>query len=663
MNELLQHLPTHRIEPRLWVERLEIFREPHPDQRIPPITLRRGLNVIWAREPDKDSPHAGLHAAGHGVGKTSFCLLLRYCLGDRSKSIDELKAELILEFPQGGVGAVVHVEGKVYTVFRYFNAYREGMAEQGDDVVSLLLNGGSLTYREFEALLSGAMLSAITPRNIPETGQLIEWRHVLAWMARDQAARLKEFFNWREDKGAGLKRSRKDPPIVFRALLGLVEERESKLLTRLRSLKKYLETAQAAHTSLLQEPSLIRQRIDSEVRIWLNAPHDLPRYSNDLFKTSVEQEIIKKQIKAKASLDQLESEITVLEEDLFQARLEHQQVKSVSDTAQIDYEKADAARQGDEAAYRKLTEKREKLRGLFDICDHGQVFFQDCHHIKNEIETVSFLGGREQNALYKNVEYWTERTKQALTRQDELKKLLKSAFGKATAKEKAIKDCKLRRDTSLLEWSRGQGLLEELARWKENLGSPETAKKVYKVAKLCTSIQQKIDSAHTRLSVVQHESSARKRALGELTNFLAQELLSKDAYGAMDVRNKSRPFRLSLRGGQAFRVLEILLGDLVCLLDASSSASAFPGLLIHDCPREADMGPHPYGDFLSLIERIQTQAYKDGVPFQYIVTTTTPPPESLQKFPYLRLTLDPSKEDGLLFKKRFNSQSQSQAGL
>jgi hypothetical protein len=106
-------------------------------------------------------------------------------------------------------------------------------------------------------------------------------------------------------------------------------------------------------------------------------------------------------------------------------------------------------------------------------------------------------------------------------------------------------------------------------------------------------------------------------------------------------------------------VLEILVGDLVCLLDSSHPASAFPSLLIHDCPREADMGPRPYRDFLHLIERIEREAYGDAVPFQYIVTTTTPPPESLQKEPYLRLTLDPSQDEGLLFGRRFKSSIQT----
>jgi hypothetical protein len=100
---------------------------------------------------------------------------------------------------------------------------------------------------------------------------------------------------------------------------------------------------------------------------------------------------------------------------------------------------------------------------------------------------------------------------------------------------------------------------------------------------------------------------------------------------------------------------------LVCMLDAGDPASAFPGFLIHDCPREADMGPRPYRDFLHLIERIEREAYGDSAAFQYIVTTTTPPPESLQKEPFLSLTLDPSRDEGLLFRRRFKTQAQTES--
>ena len=72
---------ANRSEPRLWVRRLVIWSEPGIVVRE--ITLRPGLNIIWAPDPaDLPGVSDGQTAPGHGSGKTLFCRLLRYCLGE-----------------------------------------------------------------------------------------------------------------------------------------------------------------------------------------------------------------------------------------------------------------------------------------------------------------------------------------------------------------------------------------------------------------------------------------------------------------------------------------------------------------------------------------------------------------------------------------------------
>lgn len=658
MEALLQHLSTQKTAPRLWVERLAIFSEPDADRCLRSVSFRQGINVIWAREPDDKSTYAGIHAAGHGVGKSSLCLLLRYCLGDSSKSIEELRDEVLAEFPQGGVGAVIHIGSETYAIFRFFNPYREGFSSSGDDLEDLLIQGGSQSFKDFEAHLSEAMLSSVSPRTIPETGQAILWRHLLAWMARDQGSRFKSFFSWREGEGTGLQRSRQDPPIVMRAVLGLLDHGESQLLMRLRTLERELETAEENTARLRQEPSLIRRRIESELRVWLNTPADLPMHSDDLFKESIETTVRSAKATTETTLTRLEADEEKLANELFELRVVQRERQREYDLVDTDYKMADAVRRNDEDAYRQLADRREKLKALAGPCEHGRVELQDCTHIQNEIQAISFKDGRDLNALGKIGADWTARAAQALERRKQAEAPLRSAEQQLAAKEQQVRALRVRRNTAALEQDRGQRLLSELERWEKASGSPEAAEQLKKSLARCIEIEQSINAVRVQLAALQHERSAREKSLGELTNLLAQELLSKEAFGALEVRDEIRPFRLSLRGGEAFRVLEILIGDLVCLLDASNPASAFPGLLIHDCPREADMGPRPYRDFLHLIERIEREAYGDAAPFQYIVTTTTPPPESLQVKPYLRLTLDPSHDEGLLFGRRFRTQVQ-----
>lgn len=660
MDDLIKRLSAQKTAPRLWVERLSIFSEPSAEHCLRSIAFRRGINIVWAREPDEQSAYAGIHAAGHGVGKTSLCLLLRYCLGDSSKSIDELREEVLGEFPQGGVGAIVHVGSETFAVFRFFSLYRDGFASPGNNLDALLTDGGAQSFKDFETHLSEVMLSGVSPRAIPETGQFILWRHLLAWMARDQGGRFKSFFSWREGEGTGLLRSRQDPPIVMRAVLGLLAENESDELMQLRTLERDLEAAEAETARLKQEPSLIRGRIESELRAWLRVPADLPMRTDDMFKDSVETTIRDAKAKTEATLARLDGEHEMLTSQLVELRVDHRQLKHEYDLADTDYQMAEAARNNDESAYRKLAKKRDELKSLVGSCEHGQVAFQECTHIQNEIQNLSFADGRDQRALAKIGGDWAARAVLSLQRRTQAEKPLQLAQQQVVAKEREGKAFQIKRDSAALELDRGQRLLSELERWELAAGSPEAANRIEQSISRCAEIRKGIDAARLRLAMLQHEMSSRERSLGELTDLLARALLSNEAFGALEVRDEVRPFRLSLRGGEAFRVLEILLGDVVCMLDASDPASAFPGLLIHDCPREADMGPRPYRDFLHMIERIEHEAYGDSAAFQYIVTTTTPPPESLQQEPFLSLTLDPSHDEGLLFGRRFKSQAQTE---
>ena len=78
------------------------------------------------------------------------------------------------------------------------------------------------------------------------------------------------------------------------------------------------------------------------------------------------------------------------------------------------------------------------------------------------------------------------------------------------------------------------------------------------------------------------------------------------------------------------------------------------GLLVHDGPRESDLGWSLYSSFLRVARKIE-EAFggKEKCPFQYIVTTTTRPPTDLQDEPYCVLKLNASQEDGKLLRRDF----------
>lgn len=86
--------------PRLWVETLWLVESREPVALTRPIPLHPGLNIVWAKEPASDD-FTSLANAGHGVGKTSFCLLMRYVLGDEASDIITLRDKAVGCFPKG----------------------------------------------------------------------------------------------------------------------------------------------------------------------------------------------------------------------------------------------------------------------------------------------------------------------------------------------------------------------------------------------------------------------------------------------------------------------------------------------------------------------------------------------------------------------------------
>ncbi|MFH1462997.1 MAG: chromosome segregation protein SMC [Pseudomonadota bacterium] len=91
------------------------------------------------------------------------------------------------------------------------------------------------------------------------------------------------------------------------------------------------------------------------------------------------------------------------------------------------------------------------------------------------------------------------------------------------------------------------------------------------------------------------------------------------------------------RSTAAIDSLKVLAFDLAALALAIEGRTAVPAFLLHDSPREADLGLSAYHALFDLVRSLEAVG---GRPlFQYIITTTTPPPPGLRALPWLRLTL------------------------
>src|SRR5690606_6457223 len=83
--------------------------------------------------------------------------------------------------------------------------------------------------------------------------------------------------------------------------------------------------------------------------------------------------------------------------------------------------------------------------------------------------------------------------------------------------------------------------------------------------------------------------------------------------------------------------LKVLAFDLAALCLSIEGATRVPAFLLHDSPREADLGLSIYHQLFQLARELEEQTRQPL--FQYIVTTTTRPSDDMTCAPWLRLSL------------------------
>jgi uncharacterized protein YydD (DUF2326 family) len=97
------------------------------------------------------------------------------------------------------------------------------------------------------------------------------------------------------------------------------------------------------------------------------------------------------------------------------------------------------------------------------------------------------------------------------------------------------------------------------------------------------------------------------------------------------------------RSTAAIESLKVIAFDIAVMCMSMEGRTHLPAFLVHDSPREADLGLSVYHRLFTTIATLEA---KEKSAFQYIVTTTTQPPHEFQRQPWLRLELrgSPSNE-------------------
>lgn len=643
-----------RQSPRLWVEDVWLLDSVEPLSITRSLKLRQGLNIVWAREPETDLA-SGLASAGHGVGKTSLCYLLRHCLGDEAPSITVLCDKASGTFPKGGVAAKVHLDGTTWVVFRPYARFGRSLAGIGESLDALFAGQLAGSFVEYQDELQAAFIGKLPNSTLPGSTQLLEWRHLLAWCIRDQKTRFDAFFHWRDGDGLGFRRSRQDPPLFVRSVLGLHDANVDRLMREADTLQSNLAKLEAEIPELERLAAMELTLAERRLRTRLEASDDVPIF-NDLVNTSLEQLLERRIEQLEMQCQQAEPKAARAELSLGRALATHSDLDQKARVLELEVQIAQSVLENNEIAFNKLSEEVMELELLAGQCKHGDIDFSHCSHVIQRRSTQSLSWHFRKQATAKDLANQSEALHQANSIAD--------AARRDVVIQGAVVD-RLRQDARKIQIQLATNLrdAESLrSQWDEFITIWERLQNGISSTELETArnrkdwVGQDLQKKQTELFVIRQQSSERSNFLKALTKTVAYRMLGEDGFGIFKPESDTQPFELSV-GGEAYQVLEVLLGDITTLLDSALSyATLHPGLIVHDCPREADMSERLYREFLLLVSEAEAQlCVGNMVPFQYVVTTTSPPPESLSKEPYLVLELRPGDENYSLFKKQLES--------
>lgn len=670
-----------RSEPSVWISRLVIFDRiaPRPVM-IRDISLTRGLNIVWAEETDDDNPAAEI--GGHSAGKTTFCRFLRYVLGEKTFGT-KANMELIRKsLPEGYVAAELHVAGQRWAVQRPLGSGRMSYFKQDATVEEQLQDRGqSVSQDDYpKRICLENLLDELESGAVVRTGETIHWAHVLAWCTRDQEARFQNIHEWRsprsESDAPTFRFSKSGPLFVMRAALGLFLPDELKAEEKLGELQREKERLEKEIEEKRREPQFRVNLYEHELRRRLNAlfPNEqdintLPLHSGDLL-----PDLHRLTERAISEVEQAEqgheSERVDLQGqvDDVGARI-RQQENDLTELDTLFDLNAAVVKELDEALSDRQMQRQQLKEHEVKMCPFGGVLVQKCSYVVDRQSILQITQLQDARAMERAEATRTEEIRKIarakLDLRESIPRLHQQRRDLQTKRDSLRTEQRKRREQlldlkqareSLEAWTQrsAQGLgYEELSGLREKLG--ESNHEIERLDKELTDL------------LSQHDQS--RELLASIFSAAVRSVLSSGTYnGQVALDNRELAFRIThgpSMSGEAVETLSVLLSDITSLIYNTVSDSAhLPGLMLHDSPREADLGIRIYRSFIRFVASLpQHFSGNDNCPFQYVLTTTTPPPEELRTPQYVKLRLDASKLDGLLLRRNIAEPRNEDAAL
>ena len=640
--EIEFNLPDKQRGPPLWIRRIALWKD--ASTLLRDIPLRQGVNIIWS--PDLATNAKG--ATPHGSGKSTFCRLVRYCLGERHFANEDQRPLMQQKLPDGFVGAEVIIDGKCWVVTRPIGMHvpsRTVRAERIEDTLDRLLEA---TDPPTIAATISARFCADYRDQAPDNLNADQvWSVLLAWLSRDQECRLDDVFDWRSKRsgsGSPAQELSLDTKLaVVRLAIGALSAAEVSAAADVRALSRdrdrlketldHLAWFQRVRfKELCERLSLPKDRDPSDQTV----RRELIDKANDaLAKASgakhekgqsptpdlqakrkrlqrARNEAFEKRATAQAVLEALPAQISAMraEQGTEQARLEGGVIVRCA-ICQVRI---------DEVLAKGCKISRER-------CDLAAVRAR----IEAAQHRVADLA-RQQAALPTEI----EALEPEIARIDQELATIDEEFDRLEKQFSATEG----------EIGRARELVRETT-WYDR----QMVERDVEIRRL-GEVEGKIEGLREAIKLEQQRVAT---AIGDLETVFQQlvaSLMPKGCSGKIRLDGNGLHTDLLLERGAGLSTaavdsFKIVAFDLAAMILSVNGKARMPSLLIHDSPREADLDADIYSNLFDFILALEEKA--SPPPFQYIITTTTAPSERAQRHDAMRLELSSTPATARLF--------------
>ncbi len=638
----LPKAPEGRAGPRLWIRRLAIFKDRQTIIRDVP--LKPGLNIIWT--PDMSS--SGRRALAHGSGKTTFCRLLRACLGEPSYATDAQKSRLMSRLPNGLFAAEIMIDGVCWVAIRPIGLLGEEFAIQADGIEAAIARGHREgDNRNIDPVIAASFFSAIASATPPEVGSEQVWDVLRAWLTRDQECRLADILAWRSSQTHSRSRAQ---------VLG-----ETAKLTMVRLALRALDAEERAASARERELTAAaederRQHAYQQQRYadGLKAVRSALGASDDVgFEDTIDQKGLISI--AEAALANAMRAALPKPPDVGAIFAQQKALNDERDTLmqkRQNFENEASGKRGDASRLRS-----EANLGEIDLTQGGVRVCTICRVKVDEVLAKGCgisLERCDLSAIRSGVE---EKRRKA----DELDAAAKTADLEAKRTEALIQQLEPRRQGLEAEAKAAdaayraaqaatRNLQDQIYRARRTLDDARSLRD-HGVAKPPISTASALDAVRAQLDAGRSRARTAIRTLEEQYQGIMAAWLPEGIAGAIKLDGNGLKVDAEFSGrGEvstaALDSLKIVAFDLAALHMAIEEKADLPAFLVHDSPREADMDGQLYAGLFELVHR-----WEESEPpcFQYVVTTTTAPPAGLQDERNVRLQMSSTPAEMRLF--------------